>query len=208
MVCCEIDGQVFGEYVAFIGVFGLGLALRGAFYGGVRRWPWIVLCAAGIFLAFGLYNPLNWLIAELPGFDLFRVPARWLALFALGGAMLAALGAQTMIERAVIRPQRGLLAVALIVGALAILAVWRSPAAALEVDGSAAPTLPTLILWAAAALLFANAVLLRGQISRRTLGILLLAVTLGELGIAATNMPHRDLVDPMAATDPRMTVYR
>ena len=56
-----------------------------------------------------------------------------------------------------------------------------SPFAALEVDGSAAPTLPTLILWAAAALLFANAVLLRGQISSRTLGTLLLAVTLGEL---------------------------
>jgi hypothetical protein len=204
----SLDGQVFGEYVAFLGVFGLGLALWGAFYGGARRWPWVVLCAAGMFLAFGLYNPLNWLIAELPGFDLFRVPARWLALFALGGAMLSAFGAQTMIERAVHRPQRGLLAIALIVGALAVLAVWRSPAAALEVDGSAAPTLPTLILWAAAALLFANAVLLRGQISSRTLGTLLLAVTLGELAIAATNMPHRDLVDPMAATDPRMTAYQ
>src|SRR5690606_27851063 len=107
-----------------------------------------------------------------------------LALFALGGAMLAALGAQTMISRAVIKPQRGLLAAALIVGALAILAVWRSPAAALEVDGSAAPTLSTLILWAAAALLFANAVLLRGQISPRMLGALLLVVTLGELAIA------------------------
>src|SRR5690606_27699487 len=78
----------------------------------------------------------------------------------------------------------------------------------LEVDGSAAPMLSTLILWAAAALLFANAVLLRGQISGRTLGILLLAATLGELAIAATNMPHRDLVDPMAATDPRMTAYQ
>lgn len=203
-----LDGQVFGEYVAYLGVFGLGLALWGAFYGGVQRWRWIILCGAGIFLAFGLYNPVNWLIVELPGFDLFRVPARWLALFALGGAMLAALGAQVMIARGVARPQRGLLAVVLTIAALAILAVWRSPFAAAEVDGPAAPTLPTLILWVAAALLFVNAVLLRGQIPRRALALLLLVITLGELTFAATNMPYRDLVDPMAATDPRMTVYQ
>ncbi len=88
------DGQVFGEYVAYIGVVGLALMLWGGAARDKRRWRWIVLAAVGIFLALGLYNPIYWRLAELPGFNLFRVPARWLALFALGGAMLAGLGAE------------------------------------------------------------------------------------------------------------------
>lgn len=203
----SLDGQVFGEYVAYLGVVGLSLALWGVFYGGARRWPWLILALAGLVLAFGLYNPLYWLLAELPGFNFFRVPARFLGLFALAGAMLAALGAHTLIERPIAPPRRGLLAVFAILAALALLAVWRSPTAALEVDGEARPTLPTLLLWAGAALLFANAVLLRAHIPRRGLAVFLAVITLGELAIAATNMPHRDLVDPMAATDPRLTSY-
>lgn len=203
----SLDGQVFGEYVAYLGVIGLALASWGVLYGGAKRWPWLILALAGIVLAFGLYNPLYWLLAELPGFNFFRVPARFLGLLALGGAMLATLGAQTLIDRPISPPWRGLLTVLAILTALALFAVWRSPSAALEVDGDARPTLPTLLLWAAAALLFANAVLLRAYIPRRALAAFLAAITLGELTIAATNMPHRDLVDPMAATDPRLSSY-
>lgn len=203
----SLDGQVFSEYVAYLGVAGLALAVWGALYGGGRRLVWLILALVGVIFAFGLYNPLYWLLAELPGFNLFRVPARWLGLFALGGAMLAALGAQALTTAEIARPRRGLLAVIALLGGLAILAVWRSPAAALEVDGAAAPTLTTLIFWCATGLLFANAVLLRGQIPPCVLMIFIAALTLGELAIAATNMPHRDLVDPMAASDPRQTVY-
>ncbi len=203
----SLDGQVFGEYVAYLGVIGLALALWGVFYGGARRWPWLILALAGLVLAFGLYNPFYWLLAELPGFNFFRVPARFLGLFALAGAVLAALGAESLIARPVAHPRRGLVAVIAVIAALALLALWRSPSAALEVDGDARPTLPTLLLWAAAALLFVNAVLLRAHIPRRALAVFLAVITLGELAIAATNMPHRDLVDPMAATDPRLSSY-
>ena len=46
----------------------------------------------GLFLAFGAYNPVYYLLYKLvPGFDLFRAPARWLLLYAFGAAILAAL---------------------------------------------------------------------------------------------------------------------
>ena len=54
------------------------------------------LWALGFGLALGLYNPLYWTLASLPGFSFFRVPARWLALFALGAAMLAGIGLQSL----------------------------------------------------------------------------------------------------------------
>lgn len=203
----SLDGQVFGEYIAYLGVIGLALALWGVLSGGRRRWPWLILAVAGVVLAFGLYNPLYWALAELPGFNFFRVPARWLGLFALGGAMLAALGAESLLTQTASRPWRALAIVLAVIGALALLAVWRSPLAALEVDGEARPTLATLALWAAAAVLFCCAVLLRAHVPRRVVAVFVVVLTLGELALAATNMPHRDLVDPSAATDPRLTAH-
>jgi hypothetical protein len=55
----------------------------------------VVLAALGLFLALGRYNPLYWVLFKLvPGFGLFRVPARWLLLYAFGAAMLAGIGLQ------------------------------------------------------------------------------------------------------------------
>ena len=55
----------------------------------------IVLAALGILLALGLYNPLYYILFKVvPGFGLFRVPARWLLLYAFGAAMLAGAGLQ------------------------------------------------------------------------------------------------------------------
>jgi hypothetical protein len=51
------------------------------------------LAALGVLLALGLYNPSYFLLYKLvPGFALFRVPARWLFLYAFGAAMLAGVG--------------------------------------------------------------------------------------------------------------------
>ncbi len=205
----SLDGQVFGEYVAYLGVFGLGLAVWGALYGRRARWPWLILALAGVVLALGLYTPVYWVLAELPGFNLFRVPARWLAFVALGGAMLAGLGADALLKRSAVKPNRGLLIAAGLTGLLAVLAVWRAPAAAAEVDGSASPTVPTVLFWAATGLMFANVVLLSRQSARRgLLTVLLVGITAGELAIAAANMPHADLVDPAAAADPRLTAHQ
>ena len=81
----------YGEDIAYLGAVGGILAV----IGGLRRksWVWIALAGIGLFFAVGRYNPIYYLgIAPLPGFNLFRVPARWLMLFALGGSMLAGIG--------------------------------------------------------------------------------------------------------------------
>ncbi len=122
----SFDSPIFGEYVAYPGVIGLGLAVIGALTsppsplsmgreGDKRRLlavrlplspraTWLIIALVGLALAYGLYNPLYWLLATLPGFNLFRVPARWLALFALGTAMLAGLGVEALIKRSPLTP--------------------------------------------------------------------------------------------------------
>jgi hypothetical protein len=88
--------EVFSEYVAYLGIVALALALVGALF--QRRNParplLIFLTALGLFLGLGAYNPFYFVLYKLvPGFDLFRAPARWLYLYTFGGAMLAGLGA-------------------------------------------------------------------------------------------------------------------
>ncbi|HXF61721.1 MAG TPA: YfhO family protein [Caldilineaceae bacterium] len=87
------------EYVAYVGSLGLALAALGAVQGfrkGVREPAWqagLLLAALGLFLAAGRWNPVYFLLYGLvPGFDLFRVPARWMMLYTLGMALLVAVG--------------------------------------------------------------------------------------------------------------------
>jgi hypothetical protein len=59
----------------------------------------LILAATGAFLALGAYNPLYYVLWRFaPGFDLFRAPARWLALYAMGMAGLAGLGLDGLIN--------------------------------------------------------------------------------------------------------------
>jgi len=155
------DSLLFGEYLAYVGVIGLGLAVVGVFNrgvqsspidpaaqdGGAKRQPWIVLLVVGFGLALGLYNPLYWTLAGLPGFSFFRVPARWLALFALAGAMLAGIGLQALRLK---RPAWWVFAlIAGLVGGLAR-ASFLADVMAMDVIGPAEPTARTLAGWALA----------------------------------------------------------
>lgn len=89
-----LDEPLFSEYVAWVGLLPLLLALLGAFRGRrAARDFGLITAGVGLFLAFGGYNPLFWPLWRLvPGFDLFRVPARWLLLWSLGLAVLAGAG--------------------------------------------------------------------------------------------------------------------
>jgi hypothetical protein len=92
----------FSEYVAYVGLTGLVLALVGA-WGVLRRkrpgGAVLGLALVGLFLAFGAYNPIYYLLYKLvPGFDLFRAPARWLLLYAFGAAILAGIGLEALGE--------------------------------------------------------------------------------------------------------------
>lgn len=91
--------MIFSEFVAYIGVIPLFLATFALT--DLRRKRNVQLAALlagiGIFFAIGGYNPLYLLLARfVPGFNLFRVPARWLVLWALGAAMLAGFGLQRL----------------------------------------------------------------------------------------------------------------
>ena len=87
---------IFGEYLAYASVVGLtlagvGLLARGA---GRARVLMATLAGSGVVLALGGYTPLYFILYKLiPGFNLFRVPPRWLAWYALGIALLAGMGA-------------------------------------------------------------------------------------------------------------------
>ncbi len=92
---------LFPEYIAYIGVSGLALALHGALSPASRaqRWLALALTATGLLLALGVVTPVfNVLYKVLPGFNLFRAQARWLVLFALGAALLIGLGVQALTD--------------------------------------------------------------------------------------------------------------
>ena len=93
--------SLFSEYVAILPLTALLLAVIGGWQW--RQWrgilPALLLTIGGLLLALGLFNPVYWLLARLPGFDLFRVPARWLVLYGLGVALLAGAGWQMALER-------------------------------------------------------------------------------------------------------------
>lgn len=87
---------MFSEFTAYVGLVGLGLA-----WGGIQRkahrLALLVLVLVGLTFALGAYNPLYSLLAYWPPFNLFRVPARWLFLFAFGAAMLAGFGLERLV---------------------------------------------------------------------------------------------------------------
>jgi hypothetical protein len=91
---------LFSEYVAFLPLTAVILALIGAWQW--RRWPGVlpalVLVVIGLLLAFGVFNPGYWVLARLPVFNLFRVPARWLLVYTLGMALLAGAGFQVALD--------------------------------------------------------------------------------------------------------------
>ena len=94
--------MIFSEYVAYIGIAGLILGAVGV----ATCWSKspistlqpqkraaCILALVGLLFALGGYNPIYSLLIQFaPGFNLFRVPARWLVLYAFGAASLVGLG--------------------------------------------------------------------------------------------------------------------
>ncbi len=204
------DGLLFGEFVAYSGVIGLGLALLTLFLPsltGLRRERtlWAALALVGLLLALGEFNPLWYLLARLPGFNLFRVPARWLLLFATGSAMLGGIALQALTRQAWRAHVRQIAAVGLILLALMLASplVVHDPGA---VIGPAAPTTRTWLAWALA--LFALLFLLRAlpRLGPARGSVLLLLALSAELYLAGRNLPFNHLVPADAWSEERPIV--
>ena len=152
------DGQLFGEYVATLGIIGMGVALWGVASPAIslhKRRIWLLLALVGLALAFGRYNPLYLLLAHLPGFNLFRVPARFLALFSLALALLAGMGVEAL-HSAAAQPLRRGRRIAAIAGFIALLIIVTR--FVLQPDGGlffGGPAISdrSLLIWAGSALL-------------------------------------------------------
>lgn len=209
----------YAEFVAYLGIAGPLIAAAGwladlrsqrrrerdgdaratASNGAGPAGTLVLLAVAGLLLALGGYNPLYYLLWRfVPGFDLFRVPARWLALYSFGVAGLAGLGLdrwqvvwpdRARVPRATLRLSRAALPPGIAaLGAIALLAAsqrW--------------PSWPTLAGWAAAVgaailLLWAG----RRQNLVRLAGTGLILLALAELWLSGRAMPFSQATSPFA----------
>jgi hypothetical protein len=94
-----VFGPAFTEFVGYVGLVPLLLGLFG-FWRGRRQRAWLfglLFVVLGLFLALGRWNPAYYILYKLvPGFDLFRTPARWMMLYTLGMAVLAGVGMERL----------------------------------------------------------------------------------------------------------------
>ncbi len=95
------DNALFIEYVATLPVTGILLAVVGAWRGHRRSImkTLLVVAIASMALSLGVFNPLNQLLVRLPFFNLFRVPARWLLLYAFAMSLLAGGGLEYLFDK-------------------------------------------------------------------------------------------------------------
>ena len=205
-------GEAFGsegyaEFVGYIGVTGLILAAIGVLsvMRGRSAKPspealggFVVLAAIGLFLALGAYNPLYYLLwRSVPGFDLFRAPARWLALYAIGAAGLAGVGFDAWLRyirsaefsgRLRVPPMPKWARVLIIIAALIALGL---------LIAQQLPPWRTLFGWSAAAVL-TIALLLAGRRWPRLAQGGLIALTLVELWLGSRALPFTLATAPAA----------
>ncbi len=182
------------EYVAFIGVTGLLLALHASrFPFHFSRFPLpLLLSLSGLFLALGLYNPLYLLLARfMPGFAHFRAPARWLALWAFGAAALAGMGLDRVVRSSQDVSWRKMYI------AMALLFLWGALGGRrVAQDVSCVP------FWLATAAL-GGALLALSRRYPRPAALGLSALLLAELVLSARTLPHARATAPEAYTSLR-----
>lgn len=196
------------EHVAYVGVVGLVLSALGLVASAGRRpagrptrLAVCLLVVLGLFLSLGLYNPVYLLLARfVPGFAHFRVPARWLALYALGMAALAGWGSEALFLRRGRFGRRGLLILTLV---LLGLGVWAAVGG--RVGDGVWVGWPTVVGWTAGMALGLTLVLL-GERAPRAAGCGLLLLLSGELLAAGSVLPHSRATAPQAFTSLRPAI--
>lgn len=203
------DVPLFTEFVAYPGVAALILAMLGVW---LLRGEWKViglalLAGGGVFLALGAYNPLYWMLVRfVPGFDLFRAPARWLVLWAFATAALAGRGLDEL-GRSRAAWHRLVVSASLI-----LLLATLSFAAVLMPDpllGITPPAPFEVIIWLivlAAALVLIVSLHSKQPRLRDTAPAMLAALVVVELFGASQGLPYNHLTAPTALTAQRPAI--
>ncbi len=204
------EGLLFGEFVAYSGVIGLGLALLALLLPRQstlhrERLLWGLLALCGLLLALGEFNPLWKLLARLPGFSYFRVPARWLLPFALGSAMLGGIGLQGLLSAGMRLRARNVFIVATALVALmaASTLVARQPGA---VIGTVLPGARSWAAWGLALFILLLSLYSLPRIRPARRGLLLVLAIGTELLLAGRVLPFNLLLPPETWSGQRFTV--
>lgn len=219
------DVALFGEYVTYIGIIGLGLAMWGMvakppamenFGRGYtlktqyHKWIWIIIAVVGFGLALGRFNPLYLLLAELPGFNLFRVPARWLSLFTLSTAMLAGIGVQalnpggfpSLLQGSTRRMRLFTWFTLVFFSGLIFLTRFVLDVDPRDVYGETIPQNLTILFWGIALVMLMMLLIVRHKILN---WVALLGVIV-ELFLASFILPYNDLTPPEVYLEQRFTI--
>jgi len=236
----QILGEAFGEWVAYLGISGLILALLGLFLSiwrpVARPFAFVALCGLG--LSFGVYlgplflfdvfigidsnlfhNLARWshpyflLYSLVPGFDLFRVPTRWLLLYAFGMSVLAGFGFEALLRPTNLREHlatgwhwlqshrkwRTVLLTIVIIMSLSLI-IWKTP------------PITTLITWlilttiALGLIYYATRNSYHATLLTKLVPFILLSLLLAELFWAAQTLNYNEPTTPQAYSSMRNAV--
>jgi hypothetical protein len=211
----QYELSFFTEYIAYLPLTALLLAIAGA-------WNWrqnrqirsvFIVAAVGFLFALGMFNPIYQLLVRIPGFDLFRVPARWLALYAFGTALLAGAGLEKVLSP---WRQKGTKK-ALVAGILAIIVLlgWGLLsgylASFVAVGSEVTVEYPGLLSWMGwgielilAALIFLFLLKKNNRLAHVALITLVLVVLFSQ----SRSLPYNELTTPEAFSDLRPPITR
>lgn len=195
----------FGEFVGYVGVLGLVLGAVALATARLRDllFP-LLLVAGGLFLALGGFNPVYYYLFQLvPGLGLFRVPARWLFVYTLGAALLAALGTEVLARGRVAMGRGGWWRALVLLGMLVL--------AGRLVEGVATPRADAGHIAAWAGVLGAGGLLALLASRRPTRPLVMPALAClvaAELWFAGSELQFRSPVPPDVYVQPRdSTMY-
>jgi hypothetical protein len=203
------------EHVAYVGIAGLALAavaLRITHHASrdsqspssslrPRKPAVLLLALLGLFLSLGGYNPLYWPLARfVPGFAHFRVPGRWLALYALGVAALVGWGVGALWHRRGRLSRRG---VAVFVAVLLLMMGWAVMGVRVGEGGQTG--WPTVVGWIVGGVLSLGLLAVAAR-KPRVAAMGLLALLLVELFAASTALPHSRATASQAFTSLRPAI--
>ena len=202
----QVFGASFSEYVVYVSVVGLLVAVVGWAWGRhPHRHVFGLLALTGLFLGLGVFNPVYYLLYRLvPGFALFRAPVRWMLLYSLGVSLLIGYGSEALFSpdfaHRVRSTASGIYDWLKAKSTARLLIAALIPGLAFVVYFLDFPDLYTVLLWAM--LLVAGLVLLtlvaRQHFPRWAGQTLICLLLIGELFVASRGLAYNNPTAPQA----------